>query len=203
MMRRLIFIISMFFCISASAQINDGLTFIYINHTNDTPIQDLCKQLNAEFKTAKMLKSPLIVYLANGKNPYVASVGIDGVKQDEYDNIIRALQEARYHPVDPRADVLNIIEIFNDHDFLNEYGVPKYGSMTWQFYIDHEFWQANYNEHIIAKLYFVLGLDMLPNDYLHLKLFYSGDSEFDYDLDNPFGLKNLCANLVNFEFLYY
>lgn len=204
-MRKLILIVLVFFCISASAQSRPGddLTFVYINHTNDTPINDLCKRLGDKVKTAQRVKSPLIIYLANGKKPYIATVGINGSKEEGFDNIIQALQEKNSHPIDTKEDLRNIIEIFNHIDFLSELGVPKYSSMTWQFYIDQQFWKDNYNEEIIAKLYFALDLDLLPNDYLHLMLFYRSDNEFEYDKENPFGVKNLCKNLRNLEFLYY
>ena len=204
-MRKLIFIILTLFCISASAQDSSGgnLTFIYINHTVGTPVQVLCKRLDEAFKTAKKLGDPLIIYLPNGNNPYVASVGINGVEDTKYDNIIKELQVRRYHSVDPRNDVVKIVELFDKNDFLYESGMPKYSSMTWQFYIDQDFWDANYNEHIIAKLYFTLDLDKLPSDYLHLMLFYHGEEEFVYDQDNVFGIKRLCENLEKLEILYY
>lgn len=204
-MRKLIFVILSLVSISAAAQgnLDDNLTFIYINHTTDTPVQMLCNRLDDEYKSAKRFNKPLIIYLANGRNSYVAKVGVDNADADAYDNIIRALQERRFHNLDPRTDVLNIVDIFNAIDFLNENGKLKYESMTWEFYINQDFWDANYNEQIIARLYYVLDLAKQPDDFLHLMVFYSGDEEFVYDIEAPFGMKNLCGNLTKLEILNY
>ena len=168
-MRKLVLLCLLLFGVAASAQetVDREINFIYIHHTTDTPVQDLCKRLDTEFKDAKRFDKPLIIYLANAETPYVATVGIDGVDQEGFDNIVYALQEKRYHPVEPSADVLNIIKLFNEDDFLLSSGKPKYTSMTWQFYISQDFWNAGYNEQIIAKLYYSLDLDRLPDNYLH------------------------------------
>lgn len=204
-MRKLIFVILALVSISAAAQgnLNDNLTFIYINHTTDTPVQMLCERLDNEFKSAKRFNKPLIIYLANGKNSYIAKVGVDKADTDAYDNIIRALQERRFHNVAPKTDVLNIIDIFNHNDFLTEEGSLKYKSMTWEFYINQEFWDANYNEQIIARLYYALDLANFRDDFLHLMIYYSGEEEFVYDIEAPFGEKNLCKNLTKLEILNY
>lgn len=205
-MRKLILFCLLFLGVAAaSAQetVDSEITFIYIHHTTDTPVQDLCKRLNSDFKDAKRFDKPLIIYLANAEKPYVATVGINGADQKEFDNIISELQERRYHPVDPSADVHNIIDLFNDDDFLLSDGRPKYGSMTWQFYINQEFWTSGYNEQIIANLYYCLDLDRLPDEYLHLMLYYSGEPAFEYDAQMPFGRKGLCDNLIKLEILNY
>jgi hypothetical protein len=75
--------------------------------------------------------------------------------------------------------------------------------MTWQFYINQEFWISGYNEQIIANLYYCLDLDRLPDEYLHLMLYYSGESAFEYDAQMPFGRKGLCDNLIKLEILNY
>lgn len=205
MRKFLLLVILMFFHLRVSAQnyIDNNLTFIYINHTTDTPVHLLCKRLDNEFKNARRFSKPLIIYLSNGENPYVATVGIDGLDEENYDDIIRALQEKRFHFVDPRIDVLNILDLFNRYNFLQMNGMPKYSSLVWQFYINQDFWSANYNEQIIAKLYYTLDLDTLSSDYLHLMILYSGEKELVYNKECPFGVKNLCRNLRKLEFLNY
>ena len=204
-MRKILLFCLLLLGVAASAQeaVDSEINFIYIHHTTDTPVQTLCKRLETEFKDAKRFDRPLIIYLANAETPYVATVGIDGVDQKGFDNIIYALQEKRYHPIDPGADVLNIIKLFNKYDFLMNNASPKYTSMTWQFYISQEFWNIGYNEQIIAKLYYCLDLDRMNDKYLHLMLFYAGESDFVYDAQIPFGRKGLCDNLSRIEILNY
>ena len=95
------------------------------------------------------------------------------------------------------------MELFNENDFLKHDGTLKYNSMTWQFYVSQEFWNANYHEKIIAKLYYILDLPKISSDYLHLMIMCDRENELIYDNDNPWGLKNFCKNLVKLEILNY
>lgn len=204
-MRRLLLFVLILLSINTYAQSCDygDLTLIYINHTTDTPIDRLCARLDNEYKHACQYDKHLIIYLANGNKPYIASVGIDNIDTVGFDRISEALQNERYHIVDSRADVLNIMELFNENDFLKHDGTLKYNSMTWQFYVSQEFWNANYNEKIIAKLYYILDLPKISSDYLHLMIMCNRENELIYDNDNPWGLKNFCENLVKLEILNY
>lgn len=182
------------------------LIFTYIAHSTETPVTQLCNELRSQFDFARNYRVPTIFYLANMKLPLIATIGIEGQEDnvEAFDKIIKELQERRFHSVDSKEDVSQIISIFNEHDFLDKDNKLKYREMEWNFFIDQTFWDLKYNEKVIATLYYALDIENLPKDFLRLRIFYSGDyDELQYDKSNPYGLKNLCPNINMFDHLKF
>ena len=48
-----------------------------------------------------------------------------------------------------------------------------------------------YNEDVIAALYFILELDTLPEDYLTMDIYYDSKESLEYNSEIPFGLKDM------------
>ena len=180
-----------------------SLRFTYIYHTPDTPVAELCQTLTNAFNDARNYNLPTIFYLAYMDTPYVAIAGMGKNDVEGFEKIINRLQEKRFHSVDPSGDLKKLIELFDEYDFLTEWGVPKYESMYWSFYVNQEYWDANYNELIIAKLFYALDLGTLPDDFLRFQIFYSGTDEFHCDKKYPFGQKNLCPELKTIELIEF
>lgn len=204
-MRRLLILILSLFCTLSSAQ-NFGqhsLKFIYVYHGSDTPVAELCKTLNNAFRDARNYGFPTIIYLANINKPFIATAGIGEADVAGFENIISRLQEKRFHEIDPQSDVEKIMALFNKYDFLSDDGTPKYSSMNWTFYVNQSFWDANYNELIIARLYYALDLGSLPSDFLRFQIYYSGTEDFKYNRDYPFGRKDLCPELKTIELVKF
>lgn len=204
-MKKIIILILLLCPYLTDAQVrHNSLKFIYINHSSDTPVSELTEYLKRNYKDAKNHDWPLIIYLSNMGRPFIAVAGISSVDyDDEFSELIGELQEKRYHEVDPKSDVEHIVELFNEYDFINDYGSPKFDSMTWSFYVNNEYWKLGYNELVIAQLYYVLNIASLPQDFLNLQICYSGEDELEYDEECPFGTKNLCPSLSAFELIKF
>lgn len=204
-MRYLLVSILMLFSLIVNAQDarQNTLKLIYIYHTPNTPVAELCVSLSNAFNDARNYGIPTIFYLASMDNPYIALAGMGETAVEEYEIIINRLQERRFHSIDPHSDVERLIEMFNDCDFLADTGRPKYNSMIWSFYVNQDYWDANYNEQIIAKLYYALELGKLPSDYLHFQVYYSGTDEFHYDTESPLGDKIYCPELKSLELIKF
>lgn len=184
--------------------------FIYVAHNMDTPITTLINKLHDLYYTkvseyeAKEVDA-CIFYLAKGHTPKIVTVnlGVDeNSPNDNREKIEEWLSELNKpdYRVEPYSDVDSIIKIFNQYDFLNETGHLKYEKIKFNFYVDNEFWEGGYNEDLIARLYWILGLERFKNDYefewrvwcsekLHKKLedeeFYFGETNWG-DINNDF-----------------
>lgn len=204
-MKKLLIAILMSLSVAVTAQNarQNTLKFIYVYHNSDTPVSELCKTLNDAFADARNHQIPTVIYLSYLDRPYVATAGMGEADVEAFGNIISELQEERYHPVDPQSDLENLVEIFNNHDFMSENGRPRFTSMNWSFFVNQDYWNAGYNEQIIAKLYYILELASLPDGYLRFQVYYSGEEEFVYDKDAPFGVKDLCPELNTIELIKF
>lgn len=200
----IILLLSLLFPFSLLAQDNRGkeLTFIYISHQNDTPIEKLCIALKNAFDDARNYDLPTIFYFANYNHPIYASVSVDGLSNDfdAFNQIIYELQSKKYHEVDPLADISNIIDIFNKGDFVDKNGQLKYDRLVWKFYINQNFWDL-YNEKVISRLGFILDIDSLPDEAFHMVLIDYGVRDLEYDINLPFGDKNLCEKVCVFDLI--
>lgn len=207
-MRRLLFVILMLALVPFGLWGQRGsqkeLTFVYIDHTIDIPVGQICDQLKSYQKDALNLGKPYIFYLANMKTPIVAKVypGCDSKEIESFDKIIGEIQGRNFHDIDSGTDVSKIIELFDSNDFLTPNGQPKYSGLTWEFYINQKFWDLEYNEKIIGELCWSLDIGSLPADYFRMKICYCGD-DFQYDRSHPFGVMNACPEIKNIDIIKF
>lgn len=184
--------------------------FIYVAHNMDTPITTLINKLHDLYYTkvseyeAKEVDA-CIFYLAKGHTPKIVTVNLgadENLPNNNREKIEEWLSELNKpdYRVEPYSDVDSIIKIFNQYDFLNETGHLKYEKIKFNFYVDNEFWEGGYNESLIARLYWILGLDRFKDNFefewrvwcsekLHKKLedeeFYFGETNWG-DINNDF-----------------
>ena len=201
----LILLLGIIFTMNGYSQ-TSRLVFTYIAHSTETPVVQLCNELRSQFDFARNYRVPTVFYLANMKMPLIAKIAV-GEEEDDvetFDRIIKELQERRFHSVDSKEDVNQIVSLFNQYDFVDDNDSPKYKEMEWNFFIDQAFWDLKYNEKIIATLYYTLDIENYASDFLRLRVFYSGDrDELIFDEANPYGLKNICPNINIFERLKF
>lgn len=183
----------------AQDESGDEFQLIYINHTLSTPVSKLTAELKGLFNDARDFDFPTIFYLANMDSPIIAKVGFKSFKDDveNFNEIIGTIQSSRYLDINPITDIDNLIKIFNEIDYISDNNELKFKSLRWLFYVNQDFWSLNYNETIISKLYYILGLDNMPENYLKLQIKYSGSENLEYNKDKPFGVRNLSPNLIN------
>lgn len=201
MMKMLCTAICMLLAITAFAQdkSNQELSFVYISHDENTDTKALVSRLKEKY--ASVINYPdnraCVFYLANGTDPIIVKLNMPGDNREVFEEVIYSLQNKLSHDVSATSDVDNIVDIINENDILDEDGKPLYRHIEWDYYINSTFWQLRNNEHLIAKLYFVLDMESLMSTYyLTLNFYYGRETDvIQYDLEKPFGNKEICRSL--------
>lgn len=169
------------------------LEFYYIAHDRTTPVGKVCDFILDRYKEATYYKDlAMIFYLANGDNPYIVRMNMEGDNRKDFDNIINALQQHMSHEISPNDDRYFITELFNETDFMENNGKLRYKTFQWVSFVTPIFWQMGYNEDILASLYFILDMNKLSTDNFTMDIYYDNDGNFRYNSSKPFGDKKLC-----------
>lgn len=174
----------------ASAQ-EKTLEFYYIAHDYSTKVNDVCSMLEEKYEMALEFEDcAMIFYLPNKENPIVVKMNLEGDNRDEFSNLLAELRGRYAHDSYSYVDLQAITDIFNQHDILDESGMPAYRSVLMTWYINSSFWSLNYNETLIASLYFILELDKY-SDYVTIDIWNASDERINFNRERPFGNKNL------------
>lgn len=196
MMKRILYI---FFLISfpliGTAQ-TQSLEFYYIAHDRTTPVGDLCQRLEDVYETALSYEDfAVIFYLPNSyDNPIVVRMNLPGDNRDDFKKIISELRLKSSHEIYADIDHEHIVNLINEHDFIDEQGNPTYNSVLFCWYVNPDFWQFQYNEKLIASLYFTLELDRYQG-YVSTQVWHAAGDGLKVDRNYPFGTKNLCRTM--------
>ena len=184
------------FCFNLTAQDTrqNELHFVYISHSLDTQTEKVCDDIKKIRDNAMNHRLPTIIYFANLKSPVVTIIAVDGEGMDDteygkenYNTMLSEMREKSFHNIDPSTDIETITQLFDKHDFLDQNGNPKYASMKWTLYVSQAFWDLNYNEKVIANLYFILDIARLPKDFFHMSVYNTSTKDLKYDKEKPFG----------------
>lgn len=144
--------------------------FIYVANDKDTPVATLINKLHdlyytkvSEYNANEV--DACVFYLAKGYTPKIVTVNLPNEDNNEkIEDWLAELNKLDFS-VEPYVDVDSIIKILNKYDFLSETGQIKYEKVKFNFYVENEFWENGFNESLIARLYWILGLDRFKNDY--------------------------------------
>ena len=136
----------------------------------------------------------VVFYLPNYDEPKIVKVNLPGDNRDQFKGIIGELRLKDVHETFAYLDYQNILEIFNEHDFISDSGEPMYTSVQFNWYVNRDFWKFNYNESLIASLYFALELGKY-SDYVTTQVLHAADDGLVVDETKPFGNKNLCEGM--------
>lgn len=167
--------------------------FIYIAHDVTTPIQHLTERLREIYRDAIRYNNAAVFYLSNGTNPIVVRVNMPGDNRNDFDNLlISELQEKNSHDIVADIDVDKIMDIVNRNEITNDNGGLLYNSITFDFYVNQNFWVLQYNETIISTLYFTFNvrkyIDLEKEFYFNV--YQNKDDKIDYAEGKPFGNRN-------------
>ena len=180
--------------VSAHAQ-SQSLEFYFIAHDRTTPVAELCRRLEQVYEMARSYEDIAVVfYLPNYDEPKIVKVNLPGDNRDQFKGIIGELRLKDVHETFAYLDYQNILEIFNEHDFISDSGEPMYTSVQFNWYVNPDFWKFNYNESLIASLYFALELGKY-SDYVTTQVLHAADDGLVVDETKPFGNKNLCEGM--------
>ena len=201
MVRIVLIIISLLFTtmVRAQEESKQELSFVYIAHDENTDTKALISRLKEKY--ANTINYPdiraCIFYLANGENPIFVKMNMPNDNHEDFENIVYSLQTKRSHDISPEVDVEKIVELFNENDIIDADGKQVYRYIEWDYYINSSFWHLQNNEHIIAKLFFVMDMDkLISSQYMALNFYYSDETDnIPYDNVLPFGSKALCRSI--------
>jgi hypothetical protein len=178
----------------AAAQ-TQSFEFYYIAHDRTTPVSELCSRLESVYETALSYEDYAVVfYFPNYDVPIIVKVNLPGDNRDDFKNIISELRVKPSHETFPDIDYRNIIDIINRHDFIDADGKPTYTSCLFCWYVNPDFWRFNYNEALLASVYFTCDFGEYPG-YVETQVWHAANDGLKVNSQLPFGTKNLCANM--------
>jgi len=175
------------------------LHFVYIAHEPTTPVARLTERLEVLYEQAERSKEyskyldAYIFYMSNNEKPYVVTLNLPNDNNIEYEVLKAELNGSKTsHNVELSTDIDSIIKIFHKYDFVDEKGNLKYESVTFDFYVGEEFWIHQYNESLIARLYWVMELNKLKEEEFIWNVYCNEQLEKELEFESqPFGIKNL------------
>ena len=172
------------------------LEFYYIAHDRTTPVNDLCSRLESVYEMALSYEDfAVIFYLPNYDKPKIVKMNLPGDNRDDFKTIISELRLKSAHEIYAEVDYNAIMNLFNQHDFIDNAGNHMFQSVMLLWYVNPDFWQFKYNEKLIASLYFNLELNKY-NDYVTTQIWHAAGDGLIVDSKYPFGTKNLCDNMT-------
>lgn len=198
-MKRLIGLLFMLLPFVASAQ-DQSLEFFYIAHDRTTPVNDLCDRLEYVYETALSYEDQAVIfYLPNYDQPIVVTVNLPGDNRDDFKKIISELRVKPSHEAYIDVDIETITNILNTHDFITDDGEARFTSVNFCWYVNPDFWVFQYNESLIANIYFTFDMNQYhKSGYMTTEIWHAeGDGlEERIDRRRPFGSKNLCSSML-------
>lgn len=192
-------ILSFMSTVSLSAQDYSkvNLHFVYIDHEPTTPVNQLCQRIRKLRDDAIEVEDALIVYLSDGRQSMLSFTNLEDKQGKERDkseafvNIIAALQEANSHDVIAQEDRKNILQLFEDYNFVNDNGVFLFNSVTMDFYVSPEFWTLGNHEKVISHLFVVFDAASFPKEKLAFNVFKPKGQSLNFPEGMPFGDNNI------------
>ena len=195
-MKRLLFVLLTLAAIVPLRAQEKELSFIYIAHDENTPVNVLIHRLQDVYSDALNYpeEQAAIFYLPNGEYPIVVSVNTGRDNRAAFGDLVDELQSKRSHDIDRQTDLERIQSIFANNDLVNPDGSHRYKSVSWIYYINSTFWDLGNHEYIIASLFWIMDMEQLiKSNYMRVNILYSGDNDvLPYNEEQPFGDKALC-----------
>lgn len=197
-MKKIACLILMLIPLVVSAQ-KQSLEFFYIAHDRTTPVNELCDRLEEIYEDALSDEDyAVIFYLPNYDSPIVVKINLEGENRDDFQKLISELRVKTQHEIYVDKDLETITEIFNSHDFITEDGQHTFDSVLLCWYINPDFWLFNYNEAIIASLYWSLEMEQYHKaGYITTEIWHAAGDGLEKNVNEryPFGRKNLCSSM--------
>ena len=186
---------------SISAQQTNNYQFVYIDHEVNTPVNKVCQKLKDLYDDAIETGDVLIIYLSTGlpAEGYCMQ-SITNLKdvtdsnldtEEAFDKIIGALQNSNYHSVNPKADVNNILKLFENYNYLDNNGKLAYKNVKLSFYVGSRFWTLGYEYSVLSYLYALLDVSEMPLGAFSYNVMASLTDKPKFEENKPFGELNL------------
>lgn len=184
-----------------NAQQTKNYQFVYIDHEVNTPVNQLCKKLKDLYDDAYETGDVLIIYLSTSLpsegNCMLSLTNLKDVTEknldteEAFDKIIGALQNSNYHSVNPKADVYNILKLFETYNYQDDNGKLSYKNVKLSFYVGSRFWTLGYEYSVLSYLYALLDVANMPQGTFSYNIMASLADKPKYEEGKPFGELNL------------
>ena len=174
-----------------------NLHFVYIDHEPSTPVNKLCQRIRTLRDDAIEVEDALIVYLSDGRQSLLSFTNLQDVygrnrdKNEAFVDIIAALQDANSHDIIAQQDRKNILQLFEDFNFVDEDGRFLFSSVTMDFYVGPEYWTLGNNEKVISHLFVDFDAASFPKDKLTFNVFKPKGQSLKHPEGMPFGDNNI------------
>lgn len=190
MRTKILFFLFWIFIPTLSIAQNNTLAFYYISQDFSTPIEKICEVLEDEYRTAISYDDYKVVfYLPNYDQPLIVKINTEDDNRSDFETLITEIRSKYTHDTSPYTDISNIVDIFDKNDFASD----DLDMVRMNWYVNPTFWTMQYNESLIASLYFILELDKYE-DKVSIDIWHSSDDGLKINRRNPFGSKNLPGN---------
>lgn len=188
-----------------------SFSFVYIAQGNgeEMPIQEMERKLETSWSAIQ--RGPVIFYLSRGMDtPMILKANMDEYadlekEREKFDEMIASLREGIQYSVDGAHDKQRILELLQEHDFVNEKGIPRYVSTNFEFHVGQDFWDFGNNETVIASLFFELNISQyIKYGYdFHFNVFCPRRLTWN-ETEGPFGILNPdeCRRYINLDRSY-
>lgn len=196
MNRALIGILLLFFLgvnVAHSQEIKKNLNFVYIVNDGKKTVS-LSKELKKHYDKALRYRHPYIFYLANGTRPTIIRMNMSEDNRDEFEEkiLMEITNASSGHDVNATFDSKNIVEMFNQDDFMTASGELRYSKVVWTFYISESFGREGHGEKLFPTLYWVMDLKLFDaNEDFQMYIYRPDNAQSEDDEKLLFGEKNL------------
>ncbi len=193
------FVFSFFILLSFVTQAQDReLEIHYIAH--DHYGDAILKKVDDIFNMGSYMPNRVTyLYLANANNPIILKC--DSNNQKGFEKFKEAIGRQLAYNIWPEEDIKRILELLRDDDFIDDDGKARYSRFSINFYTTPSFWTCNYNETLIARLFWVLELS--PKSNVHVSIYYPEKNDgYKFNPERMFGPKRLNGDNEVFMFTY-
>ena len=170
---------------------NQPFRFIYLVHDHTSPVSTLIKTLREVERHARQYNQICLIYMANGNNYYLAQINTEKDNRDDFDKILEALNNKLSHDVNIQADIVSILDLFNEYEVVTDAGDLVYKSVVLDFFLTSHFCDNGYAEKFIVPLYLAFDVPNLPNKFeFNVYVNTAGNDNYDFSGERIFGNKN-------------
>ena len=165
--------------------------FIYLVHDHTSPVSTLINTLRDVERRARQYNQKCLIYMANGKNYYLAQINTENDNRDKFEQILGELNNKLSHDINIQADIVAILDLFKEHQIVDENGELIYKSVAMEFYLTSHFCDNGYAKDFIVPLYLAFDVKNMPAKF-NFEVFVNsaGNEDYDYSGERIFGNKN-------------
>lgn len=165
--------------------------FVYITHDQSSS-PNLIKMLRQDYRSAIDEDQHWVFWLANGNEPVIVEVSPGEANEESFNDMLELIGRNQSLEYFSDIDIDMMTHYFNEKDFINDNSELLYNSVSWRVYTTPTFWQLE--SRFFPKLYWTFDMETIHdvNGFnFTFEVYLDRNDELDYNVDAPFGEKNL------------